>query len=89
MPTSVEFNDYSRTRDIEIDDKITDVLLSVNGNGQSLQKIIPKVFFFIGHSFSKRLCRTDELFIVVIYQGRDIGSCFDAEKRQKSKMLSV
>lgn len=89
MKASVELDDYPCTCDIEVNDEITDILLSVDGHGQPFEKIVPKMFFLGSHSFSECLCCTDQFFVIVVYHGRGIGFCFAAEKRQNSSILSV
>lgn len=52
MTASVKLDNDSCTFDIKIDDVISDILLSVYGNGQSFEKIIPKMFFLGCHSLA-------------------------------------
>ena len=78
MTASVELNDYPCACNIEINDEIADILLPVDGHGQSFEKIIPKMFFFGCHSLAECLCCADELFVVVINHGNLNGSQFSA-----------
>ena len=89
MKTSVKLDNNPCTCDIEVNDEITDILLSVDGHGQPFEKIVPKMLFFGSHPFSECLCRTDKFFAIVVYHGKGIGFCLAAEKRQKSSILSV
>ena len=80
----VKLNDDTRTCNIEINDKVADVLLPVDRHGQSFEKIIPKMLFLRGHSFSQRLRRSNKLFVVIVDHGSLNGSPFFARYWQKS-----
>lgn len=80
MPTSVEFNDYSCACNIKINDKIPDILLSVYRDGQSFQKIIPKMFFLRCHSLAECLRGADELFVVIV------DHCYSIARQRSAKV---
>lgn len=80
----VKLNNDTRTCNIEINDEISDILLPVDGHGQSFKKIVPKVLFLGSHSFSQRLRRSNKLFVVIVDHGSLNGSPFFARYWQKS-----
>ena len=80
MITSVKLDSYSCTCNIEIDHIITDILLSVYRDGQSFQKIIPKMFFLGCHSLAECLRRGDELFVVIV------DHCYSIARQRSAKV---
>ena len=50
---------------IEINDVVPDVLLTVYGEWQTLQEKVPKLSFCVGHVVAEIFGEGDELFIVV------------------------
>ena len=67
--SSVDLDHKSCACDIEIDDMVTDVLLTIDGDGEPFQKIIPQMFFFGGHVLAEDSCIGGEVLVVVILHG--------------------
>ena len=63
----VDLNRQLRARDIEVQNVILYVLLSLYRNRQHLQEIIPKVSFLSRHISPKLLRVVDQLFVIRIH----------------------
>jgi len=55
MLLTVYFYDKSRTRNIEIYDKVTNRFLPIDGHGESFEKVVPNATLFRCHILSERL----------------------------------
>ena len=53
------------TVNIEINDVVPDVLLTVYGEWQTFQEKVPKLSFRIGHVVAEIFCEGDKLFVMV------------------------
>ena len=65
MLPSINFNDKIMTVNVEINDIVPDVFLSVYSERKTFQEKIPKLSFRIGHVVAEIFCKGNELFIVV------------------------
>ena len=65
MLPSVDFYSQTVAVNIKINDVVSNVLLTVYGEGQALQEKIPKLSFSVGHVVSQIPGEGDEFFVVV------------------------
>ena len=64
MLSAVQLNNDLLTVNIKIDNVIENHFLAMNHNRQRLQKLIPKLFFFIGHFPAKCAGVGGKLFVM-------------------------
>ena len=65
MLSAVDFYGKIVTVNIEIHNVASDILLAVDGEGETLQKKIPKLSFLFRHAVSKVLGVGNELLVVI------------------------
>ena len=65
MLPSINFNGEIMTVNVEINDIVPDVFLSVYSERKTFQKKIPKLSFCIGHVVAEIFCEGDELFVMI------------------------